>query len=435
MRYFLSIIIVFSLLAGVSGVFAEELILEFDPDEEMTEFEVLSEVVEEENLALDNSGDFEEIKRRQYIEGYRQLFEFNQNEIAGLEAVLFPIKEDIYDLERQFQLLSLQMQRIFEQEKIVRNKLRGLEDFENKLMVQIQLLALEMKGLIKRFERILVMYFRIKRQYVMENGSINIFQLFSSVSSPADLLFQDMLLERVQLQFVEQMNQVYGRQLELDLLRNQLNAVKTQTVIYQERIVEAANVLLQQADFKKQLLLEKEEEQDFFANVLEDSLEEQRIIVRRIKELAQGVVAQDFEFFPIESFIWPVQPSLGISSYFQDKDYLASFGIEHNAIDIPTDQLTPVKAALAGQVIEVHDGGNGYSYLQLAHRDGYSTVYGHLYAFKVEQGEMVKQGEIIALSGGAIGSNGAGRLTTGPHLHFEVLQDGNYIDPESVLSR
>ncbi|MDZ4217150.1 MAG: M23 family metallopeptidase, partial [Candidatus Gracilibacteria bacterium] len=107
---------------------------------------------------------------------------------------------------------------------------------------------------------------------------------------------------------------------------------------------------------------------------------------------------------------------------------------QHDAVDIPTDQLTPVIAPLSGKVLEVHDGGaTGYSYLQLAHRDGLSTVYGHVYAFKVQEGELVRQGQLIALSGGALGTHGAGRMTTGPHLHFEVLQDGVHVNPMDYL--
>ena len=62
------------------------------------------------------------------------------------------------------------------------------------------------------------------------------------------------------------------------------------------------------------------------------------------------------------------------------------------------------------------------------------TVYGHLLEFRVKEGDTVKKSEILGLSGGRPGTPGAGYLTTGPHLHFEIYDDGNHVDPLSVLN-
>jgi murein DD-endopeptidase MepM/ murein hydrolase activator NlpD len=51
----------------------------------------------------------------------------------------------------------------------------------------------------------------------------------------------------------------------------------------------------------------------------------------------------------------------------------------------------------------------------------------------VKEGDVIAQNQVIALSGGAIGTKGAGRLTTGPHLHFEILKDGKYVNPMEFL--
>lgn len=132
-------------------------------------------------------------------------------------------------------------------------------------------------------------------------------------------------------------------------------------------------------------------------------------------------------------FAWPVDPWKGISAYFRDTGYVKVFGVGHNAIDIPQHQGTAVRAAADGVVFKAKDNGYGYSYIILAHGDGFRTVYGHISSILVENGQHVPKGAIIGLSGGMPGTPGAGYMTTGPHLHFEMLRNNAYVDPLDYL--
>ncbi len=129
---------------------------------------------------------------------------------------------------------------------------------------------------------------------------------------------------------------------------------------------------------------------------------------------------------------WPIEPSYGVSAMFHDKEYEQIFGLQHNAIDIPTEQGTVITAAADGIVEHVADNGEGYSYVILKHEGG-ATLYAHTVAFLVKEGQQVRQGEAIALSGGQPGSMGAGALSTGPHLHFETIVGGERVDPLAML--
>ncbi|OIO53137.1 hypothetical protein AUJ46_05755 [Candidatus Peregrinibacteria bacterium CG1_02_54_53] len=130
--------------------------------------------------------------------------------------------------------------------------------------------------------------------------------------------------------------------------------------------------------------------------------------------------------------LWPVEPDEGLSATFLDAGYEQRFGIPHNAIDIPVPQGSAIRSAADGVVDKIVDNGLGYSYIIVKH-DGFATLYGHASVFFVAEGDTVRQGDVLAASGGMPGTPGAGTLTTGPHLHFEVIVEGERIDPLTVL--
>jgi murein DD-endopeptidase MepM/ murein hydrolase activator NlpD len=131
---------------------------------------------------------------------------------------------------------------------------------------------------------------------------------------------------------------------------------------------------------------------------------------------------------------WPVEPAYGLSATFDDSAYEKRFGVAHHAIDIPVEQGSIIKAAADGVVAVVKDNGYGYSYVAIDHDVGVRTVYGHVSGFIAKEGQRVRRGDPIAYSGGRPGSPGAGLLTTGPHLHFAVRQDGKLVDPLDYLT-
>lgn len=126
------------------------------------------------------------------------------------------------------------------------------------------------------------------------------------------------------------------------------------------------------------------------------------------------------------TFIWPLSGGR-ISSYFgRRRSPTAGASSYHKGLDIATPTGSAVYASSGGVVSSAGwQGGYGYAVV-IRHPDGHSTRYAHLSKILVSVGQSVAQGQTIAKSG----STG---VSTGPHLHFEVIENGVQVDPLGYL--
>ncbi len=105
----------------------------------------------------------------------------------------------------------------------------------------------------------------------------------------------------------------------------------------------------------------------------------------------------------------------------------AKYGGSHTGIDLAALNGTDIYASADGKVIlSKYDNGYG-NRIVIEHSDGLTTSYSQCSKLLVEEGDTVKTGDLIA----KVGSTGN---STGPHLHFEIMKDGNWIDPENYIS-
>lgn len=94
----------------------------------------------------------------------------------------------------------------------------------------------------------------------------------------------------------------------------------------------------------------------------------------------------------------------------------------HNGIDIALDTGTPVVAVKSGVVMAVYTSATYGKVLRYTTSDGYQVMYAHLSDVWVEVGEIVEQGDVVALSGNT-------GLTTGAHLHYSLWLGEELLDP------
>lgn len=102
--------------------------------------------------------------------------------------------------------------------------------------------------------------------------------------------------------------------------------------------------------------------------------------------------------------------------------------VRHQGIDIAAREGSPVFAPAAG-VVEFAGPHEVFGLMMVIdHRNGFKTVYGHNSKLFANAGDKVRRGEVIALSGNT-------GISTAPHLHYEILRDGNSVDPSGFLGK
>lgn len=123
------------------------------------------------------------------------------------------------------------------------------------------------------------------------------------------------------------------------------------------------------------------------------------------------------------SFTAPTQTG-HVSSSFGDN---LNNGKHHSGIDLAAPHSTTVVASAPGIVTSAQMQGRWGNRVTISHGGGYKTRYAHMEKICVEEGEKVSRGQKI----GQVGSTG---VSTGPHLHFEIQQDGKTHDPADVIA-
>lgn len=147
---------------------------------------------------------------------------------------------------------------------------------------------------------------------------------------------------------------------------------------------------------------------------LEDRLQNVRTDVDKRNQLAAATPS-----------IWPTHGWLS-SSMGNRADPLTGEKDFHPGLDISADRGDPVYVTADGKVTNAAAAGNYGNLVVVDHGFGIETRYGHLSAFKVKLGQVVKRGDLIGL----VGSTGR---TTGAHLHYEVRANDRILNPLQLL--
>jgi len=263
---------------------------------------------------------------------------------------------------------------------------------------------------------------------IYENGRIGYIEVLLGAASFKDFVRRTDLLSQV-------INR--DRDVLAELRRLQARIAREREIIHQQHqvLLSYANQLRQ----KQTMLTSIESRREV---LLEDVGVERRVHAQKVYELEEHSVElerevqaliRDYQARQGKStpsgatgrFTWPARG--WVSSYFGWRIH-PIYGSRrfHTGVDLAIEWGVPVRAADGGTVIVAEWYGGYGNCIIIDHGHGLSTLYGHLSSIYVGSGRHVGKGDVI----GAVGSTGN---STGPHLHFEVRQNGTPVDPFGFL--
>ena len=263
-----------------------------------------------------------------------------------------------------------------------------------------------------------------------EQGTVDYWSVLFRANSFSDLLSRLDAVNEIMEYDQRVIAQLKALQAEIEEKKASLEESKAQTEAAKGELV----VKKKELDVQRQQAIALIQEIQSNENQYESALsaldaEEERIqanIVKLSKELAAQQAAQGK---PTQSssggYIWPVD-SRYITSTVGGRTSPGGVGsTNHKGTDIGRVGYTsPIYASKAGTVIVSQYSSSYGNYVVVSHGSGNTTLYAHMSSRKVEVGQYVNQGAVLGITGSTGNS-------TGPHLHFEITENGVRINPLS----
>jgi murein DD-endopeptidase MepM/ murein hydrolase activator NlpD len=283
------------------------------------------------------------------------------------------------------------------------NQEKGRRNFKRKLLHKYRLVVLNEDTFEERFS------FKLNR--------LNVF-VFSTIFAVALIAFTTLLIAFTPLrEYIPGYSSTTLKKKAANLTYK-TDSLQRVIAINEQYLISIRKVLsgdVEWADFNKDSILE----------AAQMEVTEVDLIASKEDSLLREKVAQEDKYNPLTgdhevNFVL-FAPVKGIISegYNPNK--------KHFAVDVVTSKDAPVKATADGTVIFAEwTSETGYVIL-LKHKNNLLSVYKHNASLNKEQGELVKEGEVIATVGNT------GEYTTGPHLHFELWSDGFPINPSNFI--
>lgn len=346
-------------------------------------------------------------QKQQELQSMQQQMQQQREKAARAQNQVDSVSEKLHSIQSDLDVAQKEYSAIQDQ----------LEATEKKIEVNSEILAKAENDLADRSQ---ILNKRMRDIY--KNGQVNYLDVLFGANDFNDFVTRMDILKRVAHQDVDLVNKVKAeRELILtkkaELEADRVNIVELKKTAEEKKAVIAARKHEQQQTLNA-AVSERDQAESAYQELLENSRQIEQMI-RRIQPGNAGAAGGSGALMwpasgPITSpFGWRTHPIFGTARY-------------HSGIDIGADYGDTVVAADSGVVI-FSDWMGGYGKAVIIdHGGGISTLYGHNSELLVGEGQRVSKGQAIA----RVGATG---YATGPHLHFEVRENGSTVDPMGYL--
>ena len=265
---------------------------------------------------------------------------------------------------------------------------------------------------------------KLRIKFFYEKGETSILESILSGNNLEDILTKAEYIQNITEYDRKKLNELVHTKNQIIIFENQLENEKAELLLLKEaEMAQKENV--------EELIRNKTKE-------LEDTKSRINTNSAELKKLQEEERKQEAEIAAIEKailargnsarilsggLIWPCPASKRITSNFGKRNSpTKGASTFHEGIDIGATTGSTVLAAAAGEVVISKYSYSAGNYIMIDHGSGIFTIYMHLSKRNVEVGKEVSQGQKI----GEVGSTG---YSTGPHLHFGIRKNGNYVNP------
>ncbi len=262
----------------------------------------------------------------------------------------------------------------------------------------------------------------LKRVRIMEEeGSASMLGIILSADSFSDMLTRTEVIGSIVEGDKKLMKELSGLRENIEKKKAELDSAREQQASAKKELVNKKSSLTSQYNQANSLLKELNSEASEYEKAYQEAERAQEQARNELKKLLSKSGSQTK--YVGGAMYWPSVATYITSPYGTRRDPITKKTRMHTGIDIGAKQGTNIFAANSGTVIVAGWSSKGYgNYVVIDHGGGTSTLYAHMSKIKVSKGAKVTRGQVVGL----IGSTG---YSTGPHLHFEVLINGNHTNP------
>ena len=359
-----------------------------------------------------------------------------QAEIDALKKDAVELDSRKKELEKQLDALSEDKAEVLQRRKLldqqVANTSAQIQNIETQIAEYTTLINQTAEELAQTEKQEAEQYdlFCKRVRAMEEQGTVDYWSVLFRANSFGDLLSRLDAVNEIMEYDQRVIDQLKALQVEIAEKQASLEDSKAQTEAAKAELVSRKKELDAQRQEAIALIQEIQGNESKYQSTLKSlDAEEERIqanIVKLSKELAAQQAAQGK---PAQSssggYIWPVD-SRYITSTMGGRTSPGGVGsTNHKGTDIGRVGYTsPIYASKAGTVIVSQYSSSYGNYVVVSHGSGNTTLYGHMSSRKVEVGQYVNQGAVLGITGSTGNS-------TGPHLHFEITENGVRVNPLS----
>lgn len=358
-----------------------------------------------------------------------------KKEVEGLKSNLTDIEAIKKELEQSKNDLNAYVEQLDTQLGNIQDKINEYNNLIAQKEYEIELTTQELNDAIaKQEEQYEAMKKRIKFMY--EKGDSLYMELIFSATSLSDTINKADYIEALSAYDRDQLDEYVKTRELIELCKAELEA--------QREVLDEAKLAVEAEEVSVNSLIAEKEAQ--IVSVSEDISTKEAAI----KEYEDMIAAENAEIMALEKAVAEEKARLAAENanarsydggmfanpcpgYRRLSDDYGNrihptLGVEkfHNGIDLAAPSGTPIYSAYDGDVVAADYSSSMGNYIMINHGNGLYTIYMHCSALYVSKGASVYKGQNIA----AVGSTGR---STGPHLHFSVRLNGNYVSPWNYL--